>query len=125
MSQKNKEIVEQINASFAEGNTQGFLDHCAEDIKWTMCGEKTVEGKAAIKEWMSSMECPEPPQFTVDTLVAEGDTVIASGDMTMKGDDGKTVPYAYCDIYRFTGDKVVELRSLVVKTADSNLSATA
>ena len=49
---------------------------------------------------MASMDM-EPPKFTVNSIIAEGDFVMVYGDMTMKEKDGKTVPYAYCDIYRF------------------------
>lgn len=125
MSHQNKEIVEKMNKAAAEGDTDAFVSHCADDIKWTVFGEKTVQGKTAIKEWMDSMDCPEPPQFTVDHLIAEGDVVIASGDMTMKDKDGKTLPYAYCDIYRFSRGKVAELRTFVVTITDANRSASA
>ena len=46
MSAKNKEIVEKVNASFAEGEMEGFLSFCADDLVWTMVGSKTVKGKA-------------------------------------------------------------------------------
>jgi uncharacterized protein len=36
--------------------------------------------------------------------------------MIMKEKDGKTVPYAYCDIYRFRDGKIAELNSFVIKT---------
>jgi len=114
MSDK-KEIVEKINASFAANNPEGFLAFCAEDVEWTIIGEKAVKGKGAIREWMASMKDMEPPKFTVDKIV-EGDSVAAYGDMKMKDKEGKTVPYGYCDIYRFSGDKIAELRSFVVKT---------
>ena len=52
----------------------------------------------------------------VEPVIAEGDFVVARGDMTMKDKDGKTVPYSYCDVYRFQGDKIAELNSFVVKT---------
>jgi uncharacterized protein len=100
MSAKNKEIVEKVNASFAEGGVEGFLTHCADDVIWTMVGNKTTKGKKAIREWMGSMDM-EPPKFTVDNIIAEGDFVAASGGMTLKDKDGKTVPYTFCDIYRF------------------------
>jgi uncharacterized protein len=115
MSAKNKEIVEKVNASFAEGGIEGFLSFCADDVKWTIVGEKTVNGKNAIREWMASMNM-EPPKFTVNNILAEGDFVTAYGDMTMKEKDGKTVPYAYCDVYRFRDGKIVELTSFVTKT---------
>ena len=115
MSAKNKEIVEKVNASFAEGSVEGFLSHCADDVVWTIVGNKTTRGKNAIREWMASMDM-EPPKFTVDNIIADGDFVTAYGDMNMKEKDGKTAPYAYCDIYRFRDGKIVELNSFVVKT---------
>lgn len=115
MSEKNKEILEKVNASFAEGSTEGFLSFCADDVQWTMIGDKTVKGKEAIRQWMASMKM-EPPKFTVANVIAEGDFVAAHGDMTMTDKDGKTVPYSYCDIYRFRDGKIVELSSFIVKT---------
>jgi uncharacterized protein len=122
MSAKNKEIVERVNASFAEGGVEGFLSHCADDVAWAIVGNKTTRGKNAIREWMASMDM-EPPKFTVDNIIAEGDFVTSYGDMTMKEKDGKTVPYAYCDIYRFRNEKIVELNSFVIKTVAKAESA--
>ena len=115
MSAKNREIVEKVNASFAKGDMEGFLSHCADDVVWTMVGHKTTRGKNVIREWMASMEM-EPPKFTVDNIIAEGDFVTAYGDMTMKEKDGKVAPYSYCDIYRFRDGKIAELNSFVIKT---------
>jgi ketosteroid isomerase-like protein len=115
MSGKYKEIVKKVNDSFTAGNTDGFLEHCADDVVWNMVGEKETRGKAAIKEWMSQMEGMEPPKFSVDKIIAEGDSVICYGDMTMKGEDGNEGTYSYCDAYTFAGEKISELRSFVVK----------
>lgn len=115
MSDANKQIVEKINAAFMAGNTEGFLNQCSEDLVWTMVGEKTTSGKTAIREWMSQMEGCEPPVFGVDQMIAEGDSVICYGDMTMQATGGEPEPYSYCDIYQFADGKVTELRSFIVK----------
>lgn len=115
MSAENKRIVEKVNASFDEGNVEGFLSYCADNVVWTIIGEKTVAGKDPIRQWMASMDM-ETPQFTVKNVIAEGDFVTAYGDMKMKDKTGKIVPYSYCDIYRFRSGKIVELNSFVVKT---------
>lgn len=115
MSERLKKVVEQVNAAFRESSVERFLSCCAEDVEWTMVGEKTVKGKSAIREWMGSGP-QSPPQFSVAQLIAEGDCVVAYGDMTMDESGQKDVPYAYCDVYRFTDEKVVELRSYVIKT---------
>jgi ketosteroid isomerase-like protein len=116
MSVKNKELIEKVNAAFTKGDNEGFLSFCAEDVEWTMVGDKAVKGKDAIRKWMASMGNMEPPKFTVNHIIAEGDFGMAYGDMTMKDKDGKAVPYSYCDIYRFRDNKIVELRSYVIKT---------
>ena len=115
MTVKNREIVEKVNAAFDEGSTEGFLSFCSEDVQWTIVGERTVKGKDAIRTWMAAMDM-EPPKFTVNNIIAEGDFVTAYGDMTMRDKEGKSVPYAYCDIYRLRDNKIVELTSFVVKT---------
>jgi uncharacterized protein len=116
MSETNKAIIEKVNAAFLKGGTEEFLSFCTEDIQWTMLGDRTVKGKDAILNWMAPMKTMEPPKFTVKNVIAEGDFVVACGDMTMKDTEGKIVPYSYCDVYRFRGDKIAELTSYVIKT---------
>jgi uncharacterized protein len=113
MSATNKEIVQRVNASFAEGSAEGFLSFCANNVTWTIVGKRTVKGKEAIREWLASIDT-EPPKFTVDNIIAESDFVTAYGDMTLKEKDGTTNPYAYCDIYRFRDGKIVELNSFLI-----------
>jgi uncharacterized protein (TIGR02246 family) len=123
MSDKNKAILEEANAAIAQGNYEGFLSFCADDTEWTFVGDKTLKGKEAVRQWMA-MTYIEPPKFRVANLIAEGDFVTALGDITMKDEDGKAAHYSYCDIWRFRGDKMVELRAFVipaeVKTETSN-----
>lgn len=115
MSEKNKEIVAKADAAFAKGDVEAFLALCSEDVEWTMVGQKFVKGKDAIREWLATMKS-EPPKFTVGKVIAEGDFATAYGDLTMKDNDGRLVPYSYCDLYCFRNDKIVELRSFVIKT---------
>jgi uncharacterized protein (TIGR02246 family) len=109
-----KRIVEQANKAFAKGDTEGFLKLCADDVAWTMVGDRTVKGKEAIRQWMSSMG-GEPPTFTVDHIVAADGLAFAEGHMTMQDEDGHESPYAYCDVYRFRGDQIAELKAFVIK----------
>ena len=111
-----KQSVKDFNAAFERGDTEGVLAHCTDNIRWTMAGEKTVTSKAAMREWISQMEGCQPPVIRVDTLIAEGDRVVCSGDMTMKDQHGAESEYGYCDVYRFDGGKIAELTSYIVKT---------
>lgn len=115
MSEQNKAILEKGNAAIAEGNNEGFLSFCADDTVWTFVGDKTLEGKEAVRQWMAT-EYVEPPKNTVANLIAEGDFLTALGDITVKDEDGKAAHYAYCDVWRFRNGKIVELKAFVIKT---------
>jgi ketosteroid isomerase-like protein len=115
MPTTNKEIVEKVNAAFAEEGLEGFLSFCADDVEWTIVGEKSVQGKEAIRTWIGSMGTGAP-KFIVDQVIAEGDSVVAHGSMTMTEKDGSSVPYAYCDIYRFRDARIIRMISFVIKT---------
>ena len=118
MSETNKEIVEKANALLAEGKTEEFLLLCADDVEWTLLAEtpSTMKGREAIGEFMASSQDSEPPKFTVNNTIAEGEIVMSDGDMTMKSRDGEIVPYAYCDIYRFQDGKIAKLLTFMNKT---------
>jgi Ketosteroid isomerase-related protein len=123
MSEKNKEIVNKINAAFSANDVEGFLEHCSGDLSWTMVGDRTVNGKAAVRGFMDEMKSPEPPVFTVDEMIASDDSVACYGSMRMKDGEGESSDWTYCDVYRLKGDKVVELRSFVIKHKDQDDSA--
>ncbi len=114
MLSTHKQVVEAANDAFATNSIEGFLSQCTDDVTWTMVGDRTVVGKDAVRQWLKSMNT-EAPNFTVDHVIAEGDYVTQQGEMTMK-EGGKAVPYAFCDVYRFRGDKIAELKAFVIKT---------
>jgi uncharacterized protein len=120
MAANRKEIVQRINEGFAENNLEKVLSFCTDDLTWTMVGDTEVRGKDAIRQWMASMKSPQPPRFTIKETVAEGDSVITRGDMVMQEKQGgPSIPYAFCDVYRFAGDKVAELTAFVIRTDKS------
>jgi uncharacterized protein len=115
MSEDNKAILEVANEAIAKGNYEGFLSFCTDDTQWTFVGDKTLDGKEAIRQWMAT-EYVEPPLNIIANLIAEGDFVTALGDLTVKDEDGKATHYSYCDVWRFRGGKMVELKAFVIKT---------
>ena len=127
MSARNKEIIEKVNAAFEANQPEVFLDYCSENIKWEMAGDDVRTGKDSIREFMASMGDMEPPKINVTAIISEGDSAACYGDMTMI-EKGAENSYSYCDVYRFSGEKISELRSFVVKhksEGDSEKAATA
>ncbi|MBT1706203.1 nuclear transport factor 2 family protein [Chryseosolibacter indicus] len=115
MSEKHKAILLKGNAAIAEGNHEGFLSLCTDDTIWTFVGDKTLKGKEAVRQWMATTYVV-PPKVTVDHLIAEGDYLTAVGEVIMKDGEGKDARFAYCDVWRFQNEKIVELRAFVIKT---------
>jgi len=124
MSENNKAILEAANVAIAKGNYEEFLSFCADDTQWTFVGDKTLKGKEAVRQWMAT-EYMEPPLNIVANLIAEGDFVTALGNLTIKDKDGKAADYSYCDIWRFRGGKMVELKAFVIKTKVKDESSNA
>jgi ketosteroid isomerase-like protein len=109
----NKEVLEKANAAIAAGDFEGFLMLCTDDTVWRFEGDKTITGKAAVRQWMIATY-REPPKFEVHRMIAEGDFVVALGEIVLKNDQGKAVQHAYCDVWRFREGRMAELRAFVV-----------
>lgn len=116
MSEENKAILVEANAAISKGDNEVFLSLCNEDTKWTFVGDKTLEGKEAVRKWMTETYL-EPPKFNVSNLISEGDFVTAVGEITVK-EDGVPIRYGYCDVWRFSGGKMAELRAFVIKITE-------
>lgn len=108
-------MLEAANAAIAEGDYEGFLSYCADDTEWTFVGDRTLRGKDAVRQYMAATYT-EPPKFEVATVIAEGDFVTALGEITLEDEDGTPARYSYCDVWRFRGGKMVELKAFVIKT---------
>ena len=117
MGADRKAVIEHINDAFAENNLEKVLSFCTNDFIWTMVGDTSVKGKDAIRQWMASMDVEPPQELNIQQVLSEGDTVITRGDMMMKGrKEPAAHSYAFCDVYRFKGDKVAELTAFVIRT---------
>jgi len=114
MNLNNKAILEKANEAVTNGDNEGFLSFCTEDTKWTFVGEQILRGKEAVRQYMATAYV-EPPKFLVENLIAEGEFVTAIGKISMKDEDGKTIDYSYCDVWRFRDGKMAELKAFVIE----------
>lgn len=115
MNLNNKEILQKANEAVTKGDNEGFLSFCTDDTEWTFVGDKTLQGKQAVREYMGKAYL-EPPKFMVEHLIAEGEFVTATGEISMKDKDGKTIVYAYCDVWKFRDGKMAALKAFVIES---------
>lgn len=109
-----KKILEKANAAITEGDHEKFLSFCTDDTEWVFVGDKTLRGKDAVRQYMTTAY-KEPPKFVVTNLIEEGDFLTVLGDITMKDEKGKEENYKYCDVWRFRDGKMAELKAFVIK----------
>lgn len=118
MTQNNKAILEKANAAITEGNYEAFLSFCTDDTVWTFVGDRVLQGKEAVRQYMATAYV-EPPKFMVENLIVEGDFVTAIGKISMKNEAGIMIDYSYCDVWRFRDGKMAVLKAFVIETATS------
>ncbi len=112
----NKEILQTANTAVMNGDNEGFLAFCTDNVVWNFVGEQTLTGKEAVRQYMAETY-QEPPKFQVENLIAEGDYVTAIGKIDLKDQDGTLTHYSYCDVWRFEDGKMAELAAFVIKIA--------
>lgn len=113
MPDQNASILEAANEAIRRNDHEGFLAHCSDDTRWTFVGDLTLDGKAAVRRWMEESYV-EPPRFTVDRMIADGEFVVALGRIEAVDAEGRATTKDYCDVWRFRDHLMVELRAFVV-----------
>ncbi len=113
---ENKQLLKNIYAEMAKGNTAPFGEALAENVKWTLTGStdwsKTYDGKEAVyKELLAPLFEKFAGQYTSEAtrMIAENELVVveAKGNVTTK--NGKPYNNSYCYIYRFENGKIAEI----------------
>lgn len=117
MSEQHKRTMEAANAAIVRGDHEGFLQHCTEDIVWEAVGDMTLHGKAAVREWMKTAYA-EPPEFTIDHMLTDGDFLVALGSIMAEDDQQRRVRHAVSDVWRFRDGKMASLRAFVIPSGD-------
>jgi len=114
MSEANKQILEKLNAAISKLDFDAALELCTEDTEWTFEGDKTLKGKKAVRQWMET-DYREPPEFKLHRTVAEGNYLVAIGEIMVKDHQGKPLLHNYADVWRFRDGLMAELHAFVVK----------
>ena len=84
--QSNTELIRNMYAAFARGDVQTLLDHCTDDVEWTLEAPDIVpfagkrRGKAEVLQFFEALASTQENQkLTVEIMVAQGDYVAMLG----------------------------------------------
>lgn len=109
----NREILERANARISRGDFEGFLEACTDDTTWNFVGDRVLTGKDAVRRWMTDTYV-HPPQNEVERMISDGEFLAVYGVVTVTAADGTSTSSPYCDVWRFEGGKLAELRAFVI-----------
>jgi ketosteroid isomerase-like protein len=109
----NREILEKANQAFSRGDYEEFLSYCTEDTKWTYVGDRTLDGKDKVREYLAAAY--EESTYKIEKYVEEGESLVAIGWIKLKDKEGNLVTYSVCDVWKFRNGKMAELKAFVIK----------
>ena len=107
-----KQFLADFNAAFATGNAEFIIEHVTADIRWTIHGDKEIQGKEKFSAEVHGMTRHTADELTVHEIITHGRTAALNGQLTFQDKQ-----YAFCDVYRFRNTKaneIVEMDSYVV-----------
>jgi len=113
MPESPRSVLQKLNEAIVRKDFDGCMACCTDDTHWTFVGERTLSGKAAVREWMESAY-QEPPRFEVHRMIAENDSLAVLGEITLEDGQGKLVRHKYCDVWRLRDGKMAQLQAFVI-----------
>src|ERR1051326_8773220 len=113
---ENKQMVQEIFAELAQGNSRPLVESMAENFCWTVTGSNrwsgTYQGKQAVLEQLLAVlraRIEGRIKTIAHRFIAEGDFVVveARGNNTTK--DGRPYNNSYCFVIRLADGKLQEI----------------
>jgi ketosteroid isomerase-like protein len=106
-----KRIVEKYIDGFRRSDHAQILSCLTDDVVWELHGYKTIEGKEAFDAEIESEGFEGSPTLTIDRLIEEDDTVVATGGGSVAKKGGDRLRFVFCEVFTFTGDAVSRLET--------------
>jgi ketosteroid isomerase-like protein len=119
MTPNNLLLLKEISEEFAKGNLQFCNPYLADTVKWNILGNNPVIGKEDVLEVSKMLQLESFPVITIKNVIAEGNCVVVESTGEAKTKKGKPYNQMYCDIFRFSGEKLQEITTYL-DTAISN-----
>jgi ketosteroid isomerase-like protein len=104
-----KSIVEKYIDGFRRSDHAQILSCLTDDVVWALHGYKTLQGKEAFDAEIENEGFEGSPTITVDRLIEEGDTVVATGGGSVAQKGGDHREFVFCEVFSFNGDAVSSL----------------
>ena len=109
----NKEIVREVVQAYLDADMEKVLSHMTDDVQVGWPGFFDLEpGKDAVRKFFADI--PEIVSGSIESLIADGDTVAGTRRVTARHKDGSLKNSFFCDVYELENGKVKRLKSYMV-----------
>jgi hypothetical protein len=105
----------EFNEAFFKNDTDALLKMAADDIYWSIVGEREIRGISEFEKAINEMSGFKTRSMEIYSILTHGKLGAVNGKIS--GDD--TSEYEFCDIYEFKSagsGKIVKLKSFVLQT---------
>jgi len=119
------QVVKNVYQRFAEGDIDGFLAICADDIEWVVNGPATLEkcnafrGRAGVQQFLKLLAVWKFESFQPREFLVAGKNIVVLGDE--KGADttsGVHFQNRWAHVFDVQGDKVTRFREFLCHWTD-------
>lgn len=117
MDQREK-FIREINKAFSIGNAEFLLQKISPDFQWVIVGEKTVGGKTEFSQALDQMREMPPMSIDIHKITNAGDVSVVEGIVAAKNKNGQKKYFGFCDIYTFTQDSDLKIKSMTSYVID-------
>lgn len=107
-----EEFIRDFNEAFSKNDLDFILNSMTDDIQWNFIGEKTVQGKEAVKEFMEPMSKVETLGLELLNIITDVRTAAAHGKMKIKEPSGEIKSFGFADFYVFDGQKSPKIKKM-------------
>jgi len=110
--------IDQIAEAFTSYRFAMTYPYMADEIKWSMVGgEELVGREAVIDQCNKSAEFLETVSATItkQKIIRSETCVIVEGAAQFQDKDNQTSSVASCDVFQFSGGRLVEITSYVIE----------
>lgn len=108
-----KTFFQQFNEAFMKGNSALIMDSVTDDVTWTMVGNNTLHGKAALAEALGEMNHTSEYSLTINHIITHGLEAALDGTIEVTTRSNELQTYGFCDIYTLDKHKNGKIKGII------------
>lgn len=113
---ENKQVVQDFYEAANRGDTQGFMNQLADDVRWTNIGSTKYSGTCVGKDELTTKlllplfgQLKNGIAAIIQNIIAEGDFVAVQLNGKAETKDGRPYNNTYCHVFTIRDGKIIEV----------------